>query len=104
MNYPEPQSRTITADTPTNVAANRISLVGRLGGSWYTASTVTQITWYGALAEDGTPMPLYDENNDPLVWTVAANRIYPLPVNESYGCQFLFAKGDAAGTIVVSAK
>lgn len=98
--FPAKGSATITDDTtPVNTAAsgNRIDIREAKGGSFYTDVSPGTLTWYGALDDDDDPKALADEDGNAYAKSYTAGQLRPLPIEEAYGCQYLFAKGSSAG-------
>jgi len=97
-------SYTVPTGVPSNAAANRIDLRGARGGSFVPAANGTY-TFYGAHTTSATPGLLCDEDGDALdSMTVVAGRVYPLPIDESFGVPYLFVSGAAASTVSIYMK
>lgn len=66
-------------------------------------SSITQLTYYAAVAPGATLSPLYDVSGAPVVQAVAAGRIHVLP-EACFGVGVLAIVADAAGSVAVSLK
>lgn len=66
-------------------------------------SSITELTYYAAVAPGVTPLPLFDASGAAVVQTVAAGGTYVLP-EACFGAGLLAIAADAAGTVAVSLK
>jgi hypothetical protein len=96
----------VTVDT-TAAASEEINFSGYAGGVVFIPTTagasITTLTWYAAEKSGGTYLPLSDEDGVAVAQTVSHTKVYALP-SALYGCRFLKAVGNAAGTIIISVK
>jgi hypothetical protein len=89
---------TVVIPTAANIAtATAINFKDFVGGSVEVpaGSSLTTITYWACMTEDGTYLALYDKNNNPVTQTVAAERIYALK-DEVFNCAFIKMTGNAA--------
>jgi len=66
-------------------------------------STITELTYYAAVAPGVPPLPLHDAAGSAVVQAVAAGGTYVLP-EACFGAGVLAITADAAGAVAVSLK